>query len=97
VKFSISGYIKLKKGEEDAQTEKDHVQPDTMHALLMINNATSTEYGGMGKSPWTRLNAYTPNTIYDFNAPPEMLSEEEERKVTAFILSAAEELFALGE
>lgn len=54
------------------QSAKDHAQPDTDHALLMIANATSSEYGGHGLSPWTRLNDLTPNTVYAEADPPGM-------------------------
>lgn len=40
------------------QTERDHVQPDNLHALLLVNNATE------GSSPWTRLNDLTPNQVF---------------------------------
>jgi pimeloyl-ACP methyl ester carboxylesterase len=46
------------------QSEKDHAQPDNVHALLMIANATAEEHGGHGKAPWTRLNDLAPNTVW---------------------------------
>jgi pimeloyl-ACP methyl ester carboxylesterase len=52
------------------QSAQDHVQPDVDHALLMINNATATEYGGNGISPWTRLNDLSPNAVYSLDDPP---------------------------
>jgi pimeloyl-ACP methyl ester carboxylesterase len=54
------------------QSENDHAQPDTDHALLMIANATGEEYGGHGIAPWTRLNDLTPNTVYTTTDPPSM-------------------------
>ncbi|HFD39454.1 MAG TPA: hypothetical protein ENJ31_06350, partial [Anaerolineae bacterium] len=77
------------------QSEKDHVQPDVNHALLMIANATATEYGGQGISPWTRLNDLTPNTVYDAANPPPMLSEQESKGLEPLIVRYALELFDL--
>lgn len=57
------------------QSEKDHVQPDNDHAILLINNATNTAYGGNGKSPWTRLNDETPNRVYSTRDQPHWLPE----------------------
>ncbi len=62
------------------QAAKDHAQPDTDHALLMIANATSSEYGGHGMSPWTRLNDLTPNTVYAEADPPGMPPKNVELK-----------------
>jgi len=58
------------------QSERDHVQPDNAHALLMINHATSTEFGGGGISPWTRLNFEAPDQIYDSESSIEWAPEE---------------------
>lgn len=46
------------------QSLKDHVQPDVSHAVEIILNTTGTKYGGKGKSPWTRMNDFEPNTIF---------------------------------
>ncbi|MBN1188240.1 MAG: hypothetical protein JXA46_00660 [Dehalococcoidales bacterium] len=46
------------------QSLKDHVQPDASHAVEMILNTTHTKYGGNGKSSWTRMNDFQPNTIF---------------------------------
>jgi len=40
------------------QSLKDHVQLD------IIRNTTGTQYGGKGKSPWTRMNDFDPNTVF---------------------------------
>ena len=77
------------------QSEKDHVQPDYDHALLLINNATSTAYGGKGQSPWTRLNNLPPNQIYSFDAPPEMTPENKDKNHEALIARYAQELLSL--
>lgn len=42
------------------QTQRDHVQPDNGHALLLVNRATDRAYGGQGRAPWTRLNDLPP-------------------------------------
>ena len=52
------------------QSRVDHVQPDIDHALLLIANATAEEYGGHGRSPWTRLNDLAPNRVYTAQTPP---------------------------
>ena len=55
------------------QNTTDHAQPDNNHCILMINNATSSEHGGAGVSPWTRVNSPAmnePNRIYSEGAPP---------------------------
>ena len=77
------------------QSEKDHVQPDYDHALLLINNATSTAYGGKGQSPWTRLNNLPPNQIYSFDAPPEMTPENKDKNREALVARYAQELLSL--
>jgi pimeloyl-ACP methyl ester carboxylesterase len=46
------------------QSLKDHVQPDISHAVEIILHTTNTKYGGKGKSPWTRMNDFKPNTIF---------------------------------
>lgn len=57
------------------QSLKDHVQPDNDHAILLINNATNTAFGGAGKSPWTRLNDEAPNRVYGPDTPVTWLPE----------------------
>ena len=57
------------------QSLKDHVQPDNDHALLLVNNATSVAFGGLGKSPWTRLNDEEPNRVYGPGDPVRWLPE----------------------
>lgn len=74
------------------QSERDHVQPDNAHALLMINNATSQIYGGNGRAPWTRLNDEAPNQFYQseigIDWAPENLS------VPSLLMSYLEEFLA---
>ncbi len=77
------------------QSERDHVQPDNNHALLMIANATAKEYGGHGIAPWTRLNSLEPNTVYDTANPPPMLSERDSKRLEPLIVRYALELFDL--
>ena len=52
------------------QSQQDHVQSDNTHAILLVNNATNSAYGGAGVSPWTRLNDLAPNQVYaaDYDA-----------------------------
>lgn len=59
------------------QSAQDHVQPDNRHAILLINNATNSSYGGQGHSPWTRLNDQTPNRVYPLDYDAGWLSEED--------------------
>ncbi len=71
------------------QSEKDHVQPDNSHAILMINNAVE---GGV---PWTRLNDLPPNQTYAPNNPPSMLPESTDKMKNQLIIQYAGEMFAL--
>lgn len=69
------------------QSQKDHVQPDNAHAILMVNNAVS---GGV---PWVRLNDDAPNQTYDPANPPAMLPDSMDRQKDALIVQYAAELF----
>lgn len=69
------------------QSEKDHVQPDYDHTVLMINNAVN---GGVS---WVRLNNETPNQTLDPNALPRMLPESMGRQKDQLIVDYATELF----
>lgn len=72
------------------QSEKDHVQPDVLHALRMVNAAVE------GGAPWVRLNLDAPNQTYGLDAPPAMLPDADlDRGVETFVLRMAEELLAL--
>jgi pimeloyl-ACP methyl ester carboxylesterase len=51
------------------QSEKDHIQPDNVHAVAMINASVN------GGAPWVRLNDLEPNQTYDLATPPAMLPE----------------------
>jgi pimeloyl-ACP methyl ester carboxylesterase len=66
------------------QSLKDHVQPDPSNAVDMIRAATHSNYGGNGKSPWTRLNDFTPNEIFSLDIESE-LSEIDKEKYTMMI------------
>ncbi len=46
------------------QSNPDHAQASLEHALELIGLATAREYGGQGRSPWTRLNGNPPNRIF---------------------------------
>jgi pimeloyl-ACP methyl ester carboxylesterase len=72
------------------QSEQDHAQPDNVHALLMIANATAEEHGGHGKAPWTRLNDLQANTVYSVDFPPPMISEGGDRTEVLIPLYARE-------
>lgn len=72
------------------QSQKDHVQPDNAHAVLMVNNAVN---GGV---PWVRLNNDAPNQTYDPSNPPAMLPDNVlDRQLDRFIVQYAQELFGL--
>jgi pimeloyl-ACP methyl ester carboxylesterase len=70
------------------QSEKDHVQPDYAHTVLMVNNAVA------GGAPWVRLNDETPNQTYDLNSMPKMLPSKMSKQLEKLIIRYAEELFA---
>ncbi len=71
------------------QSEKDHVQPDNSHAILMVNNAVA---GGV---PWVRLNNLPPNQTYDQANPPALLPEGQSRLLPQLTLKYLEAMFAL--
>jgi pimeloyl-ACP methyl ester carboxylesterase len=75
------------------QSQNDHAQPDNDHALLMIANATATRYGGHGRCVWTRLNDLTPNTVYDYDAPPPMMPDAPAPAIQEAMLEYVVELF----
>lgn len=77
------------------QSEQDHAQPDNVHALLMIANATAEEHGGHGKAPWTRLNDLSPNTVYPVDDPPPMIPEGQDQELGLLIVRHARELLSL--
>ncbi len=70
------------------QSEKDHVQADNAHALLMVNEAVQA------KLPWVRLNDDVPNRTYDPAAPPTMLPEQQDKYLEKRIIQYAKELFS---
>jgi pimeloyl-ACP methyl ester carboxylesterase len=70
------------------QSEKDHVQPDNAHAILMVNNAV---HGGV---PWVRLNDLPPNQTYDPANPPAMLAEEDSLVLPALVLKYVKQMMA---
>ncbi|MBI3161949.1 MAG: hypothetical protein HYZ23_05550 [Chloroflexi bacterium] len=70
------------------QSEKDHVQPDYEHTILMINNAV---HGGVS---WVRLNNEAPNQTYDANSLPRMLPDSMDKQKDQMIVQYAQELFA---
>ena len=80
------------------QKDKDHAQPDNDHAVLMIDNATHTDHGGGGVSPWTRVNdadMNAANAVYGDGPPPKWYAGMEYKSgVTDLALIA--ELFAMG-
>lgn len=74
------------------QSEKDHVQPDYEHTLLMITNATASAYGGSGIAPWTRLNDLPPNTVYTVDTLPAMMPEDQDQQLDTLVAQYAQEL-----
>ncbi len=71
------------------QSERDHVQPDVLHALRLVNAAVQ------GSCPWARLNDLQPNITFDLTNPPTMLPESMDRDRTALVAEYARQLFAL--
>ncbi len=71
------------------QSEVDHVQPNNDHAITMINAAIQ---GGV---PWVRLNDYEPNQTYDFENPPAMIPEENDKRLEEMIARYVLELLAI--
>ncbi|MFH1547327.1 MAG: hypothetical protein ABIC57_02470 [bacterium] len=73
------------------QSLEDHVQPDASNAIDMIMATTNTKYGGNGKSPYTRLNDFEPNTIFSLDIEDEL--EEIDKEKYDMIIDYAEYLF----
>ncbi|MFN8533640.1 MAG: CocE/NonD family hydrolase [Dehalococcoidia bacterium] len=71
------------------QSERDHVQPDVLHAVRIVNAAVAAEV------PWVRLNDYPPNQTYRLDDPPAMAPDTQDRRREATIARYANELFAL--
>jgi pimeloyl-ACP methyl ester carboxylesterase len=71
------------------QSERDHVQPDVLHALRMVNAAVA------GASPWVRLNELPPNQPYDLNTPPPLFTEDDPRSLDDMLLTYIPEMFSL--
>jgi hypothetical protein len=46
------------------QSDPDHAHVAVDHAFELIRLTTSGEYGGQGRSPWTRLNGNPPNRVF---------------------------------
>jgi hypothetical protein len=61
------------------QSLKDHVQPDVSNAVDMIRSATHAQYGGNGKSPWTRMNDFEPNTVFTEAIESELTEIDKEK------------------
>jgi pimeloyl-ACP methyl ester carboxylesterase len=55
------------------QSTPDHAQGHLNHARLMLHSATSEAYGGLGRSPWTRLNGNEPNQLFESGFEPHWL------------------------
>ncbi len=63
------------------QTQVDHNTSiaDNIHAIALVDSATSAAYGGSGRCPWTRVNDSTmnhPNTVYTLASPPVWVPEQ---------------------
>ncbi len=68
------------------QSEKDHVQPDILSAVRIVNAANE------GKSPWVQLNDYAINKVFDESNPPAMFEEKFDREIMEKIADYAETL-----
>lgn len=68
------------------QSEKDHVQPDTLSAVRIVNAANE------GKSPWVQLNDYAINELFDESNPPDMFEEKFDRELMEKIADYATRL-----
>ncbi len=76
------------------QSLEDHVQPDISHAVEIIRNTTHTKYGGKGKSPWTRMNDYPPNTVFTEAIESELTEIDSEKY--DMMIDYARRLFAVA-
>jgi len=71
------------------QGVKDHVQPDQVHTVLMINNAVN------GGCPWVRLNDEVPNQIYSLESIPLKPYLDSRNPLERLVVRYAKELFGL--
>ncbi len=71
------------------QSERDHIQPDVLHALRLVNAAVQ------GSCPWARLNDLEPNLTFDLANPPAMLPESLDRDRAGLVIDYTRQLFAL--
>lgn len=69
------------------QSQTDHVQPNTTHAVNIVNAAVQ---GGV---PWVRLNDYPAGQTYDLANLPAMFPDEQDRQLETLIARYARELF----
>ena len=77
VKSMRGAYLRLQ-----TATDNSNRIPDNHHAIVLIDSATSTEYGGSGVAAWTRVNdsVMNPeNQTYTVSDPPLWIPEAEER------------------
>ncbi|MFH1089874.1 MAG: hypothetical protein V1716_05645 [Candidatus Uhrbacteria bacterium] len=86
---AINFVPKLKIPYQRLESETDHAQPDVLSAIRIVNDAVS------GDVPWVRLNDYTVNQTFSEASPPEMLSNDLDKKTMDTFLEYAKELFAI--
>ena len=63
------------------QVDSDSLIPDNRHAIQLIDSATAVAYGGVGVSPWTRVNdsmMNPSNRVYTVPDPPTWRPEAQE-------------------
>ena len=70
------------------QSEKDHAQPDAVHAIKMVNAAVRG-----GNTDWVRINDNPVNELYDSEQMPELKPDSTDKTLMLDIGVYAHELF----
>jgi pimeloyl-ACP methyl ester carboxylesterase len=83
---AVTFISQLKVPYQRIQSEKDHFQPDTAHAIAMIDAAVG---GGV---PFVRLNDLEAGQTFDVSNPPAMLPEENDQQREMLVVKYAQEL-----
>lgn len=82
------------------QSEKDHAQKTTDHAIRMINAATNKQFGGEGQTIYSRVNmkdgqyANPPNKTYKDGQTPVWMPESMDRQLDDSVVSILRELIS---
>ncbi len=82
------------------QSEKDHAQKTNDHAIRMINAATNKQFGGEGKTIYSRVNmkdgqyANPPNKTYKDGNTPILIPESMDRQTDEAVVSILKELIS---